>query len=195
MARELILLALRAISGHRLRSVLSMLGIGIGITSVILLTSIGEGTKRYIMGQFTQFGTNILAVNPGKAETTGLPGALGGSTRHLTIADAQALERISGVEAVMPMAFGMAKVEARDRGRSVYVYGVTPQAPLIWQWDVRIGSFSDATPASVWISLTAPDQSIPNESVPLLERTQRGLPVEWSIRKMISSNDREAGDH
>jgi putative ABC transport system permease protein len=141
MARELILLALRAISGHRLRSVLSMLGIGIGITSVILLTSIGEGTKRYIMAQFTQFGTNILAINPGKAETTGLPGALGGSTRPLTLDAAQALERIAGVEEGMPMAFGMAKVEARDRARSVYVYGVTPQAPLIWQWDVRIGSF------------------------------------------------------
>jgi putative ABC transport system permease protein len=141
MARELILLALRAISGHRLRSALSMLGIGIGITSVILLTSIGEGTKRYIMGQFTQFGTNLLAVNPGKAETTGLPGALGGSTRHLTLDDAQALERISGVEEVMPMAFGMAKVEAGNRGRSVYVYGVTPQAPLIWQWDLRVGNF------------------------------------------------------
>jgi len=141
MARELIMLALRAISGHRLRSALSMLGIGIGITSVILLTSIGEGTKLYIMAQFNQFGTNLLAINPGKAETTGLPGALGGSTRHLTIDDAQALARISGVEEVMPMAMGMAKVEAGNRSRRVYVYGVTPQAPRIWQWDVRIGSF------------------------------------------------------
>lgn len=141
MWRELALLAIRAIVGHRLRSALSMLGIAIGITSVILLTSIGEGTKRYLIDQFTQFGTNLLAVNPGKAETIGIPGALGGSTRHLTIDDSEALERIPGVEEVMPMAFGSARVEAGSRGRSVFVYGVTPQAPDIWQWDVRVGSF------------------------------------------------------
>ena len=141
MSKELILLALRAITGHRLRSALSMLGIAIGITSVILLTSIGEGTKRYLISQFTQFGTNLIAINPGKTETVGIPGAFGGSTRFLTIDDAEALERIPGVEEVMPMAFGMARVEANSKGRSVYVYGVTPQAPRIWQWDVRIGSF------------------------------------------------------
>lgn len=141
MLRELLLLALRAITGHRLRSALSMLGIAIGIASVILLTSIGEGTKDYLIEQFTQFGTNLIAVNPGKSETMGIPGALGGSTRHLTIDDAEALERIAGVEEVMPLALGMARVEARNRGRSVYVYGVTPQAPRIWRWDVRVGSF------------------------------------------------------
>jgi putative ABC transport system permease protein len=141
MWQELIRLALRAITGHRLRSALSMLGIAIGITSVILLTSIGEGTKRYLIGQFTQFGTNIIAINPGKAETSGLPGALGGSTRHLTIDDSEALERIPGVEEAMPMAFGMAKVEANSRGRSVFIYGVTPQAPRVWQWGVRQGTF------------------------------------------------------
>jgi ABC-type antimicrobial peptide transport system permease subunit len=43
-----------------------MLGILIGIASVILLTSIGEGTRRYVIGQFTQFGTNLIAINPGK---------------------------------------------------------------------------------------------------------------------------------
>ncbi len=141
MFKELTRLALRSITSHRLRSVLSMLGIAIGIASVILLTSIGEGTKRYLIGQFTQFGTNLLAINPGKAETSGLPGALGGSTRHLTIDDSEALERIPGVEEVMPMAFGMGRVEANNRGRSVYVYGVTPQAPRIWQWNLRQGTF------------------------------------------------------
>ena len=138
---ELVKLSLRAITAHRMRSVLSMLGIGIGITSVILLTSIGEGTRLYLVGQFTQFGTNLLAVNPGKAETIGVPGALGGTTRKLTIDDAEALERIPGVEKVVPMAFGTGRVEAKGRGRSVFVYGVTPDVPEVWQWDVRIGSF------------------------------------------------------
>ena len=58
MTGDLARLAAGAITSHRLRSVLSMLGIAIGIAAVILLTSIGEGTRRYILAQFSQFGTN-----------------------------------------------------------------------------------------------------------------------------------------
>src|SRR3989442_3862949 len=83
---------------HRLRSFLTMLGIMIGIASVILLTSIGEGTRRYIFDQFTQFGTNIMAINPGKTQTSGLPGALGATVRKLTLDDAELLRRIPEIE-------------------------------------------------------------------------------------------------
>jgi putative ABC transport system permease protein len=58
--------AWRAVRGHRQRSALTMLGITIGIASVILLTSIGEGTRVYILNQFTQFGTNLVSINPGR---------------------------------------------------------------------------------------------------------------------------------
>lgn len=138
---ELVKLSLRAVVAHRLRSALSMLGIAIGVASVILLTSIGEGTRLYMISQFTQFGTNLLAVNPGKAETIGIPGALGGTTRKLTIDDAEAIGRLPGVEKVVPMVFGAARVEANARGRSVFIYGVTPDVPEVWQWNVRVGSF------------------------------------------------------
>ena len=138
---ELIKLALKAIRGQRLRSFLSMIGIAIGIASVILLTSIGEGTRQYIVNQFAAFGTNILAINPGKAETVGLPGAFGGSTQKLSLHDAEALRRIPGVEELVPFAFGMARVEGNGRGRSVFIYGVTPNMPDVWQWDVRVGGF------------------------------------------------------
>ena len=47
---------------HRLRSILSLVGIAIGIGAVILLTAIGEGTRYFVLAQFTQFGTNILAI-------------------------------------------------------------------------------------------------------------------------------------
>lgn len=138
---ELVKVSVRAIVAHRLRSGLSMLGIAIGVASVILLTSIGEGTRLYMVGQFTQFGTNVLAINPGRAETIGIPGALGGTTRKLTIDDSEALTRIPGVERVVPMVFGTGRVEADGRGRSVFIYGVTPDVPEVWQWGVRIGSF------------------------------------------------------
>jgi putative ABC transport system permease protein len=139
--RDLVVLALRAILQHRLRSALSMLGIAIGIASVILLTSIGEGTRRYMIAQFTQFGTNLLAINPGKSETVGVPGALGGSTRPLTIDDAESLRGLAGVVNVTPVAFGTARVEAGTRGRSVFVYGVTPNIAEVWRWGVHVGAF------------------------------------------------------
>lgn len=133
--------AARAVFAHRLRSGLSALGIAIGVASVVLLTSIGEGTRRYIFEQFNQFGTHLLAINPGKAETVGIPGVLGGTTHKLTIDDALSLTRIEGVEEMIPLAFGSARVEARGRGRSVYVYGVTPNVPRVWNMQVRQGSF------------------------------------------------------
>jgi putative ABC transport system permease protein len=139
--RELLHLATGALRAHRLRSFLSMLGIAIGVAAVILLTSIGEGTRLYMVAQFTQFGTNILAINPGKAKTIGIPGVLGGTTRKLTIDDAEALDRISGVETVVPVTMGLARVQAGERGRSVSVLGATPDLPTLWRFGARQGSF------------------------------------------------------
>ena len=138
---DLLRLALGALRAHRLRSSLSMLGIAIGVAAVILLTSIGEGTRVYVLGQFTQFGTNIIAVNPGKAKTFGIPGVLGGTTRKLTIDDAEALTRIHGVETVVPVTMGNARVEAGERGRSVPVIGATPDLTTLWRFGARQGSF------------------------------------------------------
>jgi putative ABC transport system permease protein len=118
-----------------------MLGIAIGIASVILLTSIGEGTRVYVLSQFTQFGTNLLAVNPGKSKTLGVPGVLGGTTHKLTIADAEALLRVPGVVKAVPFAMGMARVEAGPRGRSVYVYGTTPDICEVLMLRVAGGGF------------------------------------------------------
>jgi len=58
-------LSFGTLRGHRTRSFLSTLGVAIGIAAVILLTSIGEGTRRYLLAEFTQFGTNILEISPG----------------------------------------------------------------------------------------------------------------------------------
>ncbi|MBN2492052.1 MAG: ABC transporter permease [Planctomycetes bacterium] len=121
-----------------------MVGIAIGIAAVLLLTSIGEGTRRYILTQFTQFGTNILAVNPGKTDTLGIPGVLGGTTHKLTLEDAEAMRRVAGVDKVVAVAMGQARVEAGQRGRSVPLFGVTPEMPEVWKFRVRQGSFLPA---------------------------------------------------
>jgi putative ABC transport system permease protein len=139
--KDLLRLAIGALRAHRLRSFLSMLGIAIGVAAVILLTSIGEGTRVYVLSQFTQFGTNIIAINPGKSKTLGIPGVLGGTTHKLTIDDAEALTRIPGVEVVVPVTMGQARVEAGERGRNVTVLGATPDLPRLWKFGARQGSF------------------------------------------------------
>jgi putative ABC transport system permease protein len=136
--------SLGTLRGHRLRSFLSTLGIAIGIAAVILLTSIGEGTRRYLLTEFTQFGTNILAINPGKTETAGIPGIFGGTTHKLTLDDAAAIGRLPDVQAQVPMAVGQARVEAEGKGRSVFIYGVTSAFPEVMKFEVGQGSFLPA---------------------------------------------------
>lgn len=137
-------LAWDSVAAHPLRSGLTTLGIVIGIASVILLTSLGEGTRRAIAADFSQFGTNVMAIHRGKTTTTGIPGAVGGTTRKLTIEDSETLRRVPGVEQVVPVAFGSARVETGERGRSVVVYGVTAEVPAVWRFEVRQGRFLPA---------------------------------------------------
>jgi putative ABC transport system permease protein len=143
-ALELLRFALGAVQGQRLRSSLSALGVAIGVAAVVLLTSLGEGTRQYIVGQFTQFGTNLLEINPGKIKTMGMPGVFGGTTHKLTLDDAEAVRRVNGVTAMVPVVVGQARVEAGNRGRSVYVYGVGHEMQQVWQVGVAQGSFLPA---------------------------------------------------
>ena len=88
---------------HRMRSFLTTLGIAVGIAAVVLLTSIGEGVHQFVLSEFSQFGTNLVGINPGKATTAGTSMGMFGTERPLSIADAQALERLSFTEAVVPV--------------------------------------------------------------------------------------------
>lgn len=132
---------LRAVSAHRLRSALTALGILIGITAVVLLTSIGEGLHRFMLAEFTQFGTHLVAVVPGKNVTYGMSGATISTVRPLTLADAEALGRLEHIEAVSPVLQGNARVEFADRERRTTVLGVGAQAPEVWQLRVASGRF------------------------------------------------------
>lgn len=139
--QDLLRLAWQSVWFHRQRSLLTMLGILIGIASVILLTSIGEGTRRYVLSEFTQFGTTLVGVNSGKIETTGLPGALGTTIHPLTLEDAAALARIRGVDRVVPIIVGTAPIQHEGGTRNTFVYGVTAAAPQVWRMGVRGGRF------------------------------------------------------
>ena len=63
--------ALQGLVGQPMRSGLTALGIAVGIAAVVLLTSLGEGVHRFVLAEFTQFGTNLIGITPGKTSTTG----------------------------------------------------------------------------------------------------------------------------
>ena len=135
-------LLLETLSTQRLRSFLTILGIVIGIASVVLLSSIGEGTRQAVSQQFNQFGTTVVGIRPGKVETFGIsPGAFGGTTRPLTVEDGLSLRHVPGVRYVAPHVMGLAEVKAGERTRHVTVYGTVYEDQFVLQWYPRIGSF------------------------------------------------------
>ena len=141
LARDALRFTLRSVLAHRLRSALTSLGIGIGVTAVVLLTSIGQGVSQYIVQEFTQFGTNILAIQPGKANTLGVSAGVFNSVRPLSLADAEALSRAPYALHSVPMVSGQASVEARGRERSVMVFAVGPAFDIAFSFDVALGEF------------------------------------------------------
>ncbi len=151
-------LALRAMTAQRLRSFLTLLGIAVGIAAVILLTSIGEGIHRFVLGEFTQFGTNNITVVPGKTKTGGTPSGLPSSARPLSLEDAAALERLPHVVAVTPNARGNSEVEGNGRTRRTLIYGVNSQMPAVFRGKLRSGQFlpaDDAGSARAFVVLGA----------------------------------------
>jgi len=124
-----------------MRSFLTALGIAVGIAAVVLLTSIGEGVHHFVLSEFTQFGTTLVGINPGKATTAGASMGAFGTDRPLTIEDARALERLSFARAVVPLVQGNAEVEAGNRRRRTTVYGVGPSMPEAFSMKVRSGRF------------------------------------------------------
>lgn len=131
----------RAARASRMRTWLTALGIAIGITAVSLLTAIGEGVRSYVLVQFTQFGTHIVAINPGKTQTGGAMGGMLRTERSLTIEDALALAKIPGIEAAVPVVQGTGRVEAGLRQRDTNIIAVGSAAAGAWQLVVKYGRF------------------------------------------------------
>lgn len=124
--RDLLVFSAGALRGHRLRTGLSLLGVAIGVASVVLLTSLGEGARLYVTGEFASLGTNLVIVLPGKTETTGVTPFISGVTHDLTVEDGETiLRRVRPVRRVAPVAFGTAPARFGERSRDVAVIGTT----------------------------------------------------------------------
>ncbi len=140
--RDLVAFSGGALRGHRLRTALSLLGVAIGVASVVLLTSLGEGARLYVEGEFASLGTNLLIVLPGKTETVGVTPFLGGAPHDLTLADADAIaRRVRAVRRIAPLSRGTAPVRYGERRRDVTVIGTTAAFLGVRKVELQTGRF------------------------------------------------------
>jgi len=126
---DLLRFARDAATGNPLRTSLLILAMSIGVAAVVVLTALGDGARRYVVGEFSSLGTNLVIVLPGRSQTGGFnPGnAVTSTPRDLTIDDAQALLRASSVRHVGPLAVGTSEISFGGKLREVMVAGTTAQ--------------------------------------------------------------------
>jgi putative ABC transport system permease protein len=135
-------MAVRSVVNNRLRTFLIVAGVAIGVSAVIVLTALGDSARRYITGEFTQLGTNIITILPGRAETTGgAPPLMGETPRDLTIDDALSLLRSPYIKYVAPVMVGSAPVSWGGLEREVTIVGTSSYMKDIRQLSMSQGRF------------------------------------------------------
>ncbi len=125
------------------RTALLLLAMAIGVAAVVVLTSLGEGARRFVTGEFASLGTNLLIVIPGRSETTGGAPAIfvGQTPRDLTLDDARALQRSYTVKRVAPVVVGSAAVSWGGLEREAPVFGATAELLAVRHWEMGQGVF------------------------------------------------------
>jgi len=156
--KDALTLSFRTVVSYRLRALLILLAMALGVASVVVLTALGDGARRFVVNQFASLGTNLIIVFPGRAETSGgFPGALVGETpRDLTIADAASLATLRGVRRYAPLNVGASELSVGGRLRAVNVLGSTTDLIAIRGMRLAQGRFhADSGPNSAEIVLGA----------------------------------------
>jgi putative ABC transport system permease protein len=141
---QIVVEAFRSMLANRLRTLLTMLGIIIGITSVVLLLAVGDSMKRFIAKELEQLGTNMLFISPG-GDRAQQQRMRSGAQPAMTIADAAALNELPSLAGAAPVLQGGFNLAVGNENASKTVHGVTPAMFKIRGWKVDKGSaFSDA---------------------------------------------------
>ncbi|MBJ6800773.1 ABC transporter permease [Geomonas propionica] len=134
-----LLIALRALRVNKMRALLTMLGIIIGIAAVIAMVAIGSGASKMISDQISSIGSNLLLVLPGSVTSGGMRSGSGG-TQTLTYDDARAIKaECPSVAAVAPNVRGSGQVVYGNQNWSTVVYGVTPDMVDVRDWTIVAG--------------------------------------------------------
>ena len=138
-------MAVNALLANKLRSLLTMLGIIIGVGAVIAMVSIGMGVRTSVADSFASLGSNMLIIMPGSTNHGGVRGAAG-SRKSLKYDDAKAIEsKIKGIDYVSPTVSSSYQVVNGNLNWNTSVEGVTPELMQIRALKVEIGSFISAS--------------------------------------------------
>ena len=131
-----------AATGYPLRTALSVLAMSIGVAAVVILTALGDGARRYVVGQFSSIGTNLVIVLPGRSGTGGFnpANAITTTPRDLTVDDAAALRRAPAVSRLAPLAVGTSEISFGGKLREVMVAGSTAEFIPIRNFELAQGS-------------------------------------------------------
>ena len=141
---QVIVEAFRSMSANRLRTVLTMLGIIIGITSVVLLLALGDSMQRFIGKELEALGTNMLFISPGGSRAAAQR-LRAGAAPALTLSDAAALNKLSSLAGAAPALQGGFKLAVGNETSASSVLGVTPAMFKIRNWKLETGSmFSES---------------------------------------------------
>jgi putative ABC transport system permease protein len=133
-------IALRAMAGNPLRSLLTMLGVIIGVGSVIAMVAIGEGARQATTQQVQSLGSNLLTIFAGTSQAGGI--ARGDAVQTLTMEDAEAIaEGVPGVTGVSPEFSRQAQIVYRSQNTYTRITGVTPNYETVRNWKAASGQF------------------------------------------------------
>ena len=140
MYKESFLMAWASLIANKLRSLLTMLGIIIGVAAVIALVSIGNGVKQDIEDSISSLGSNLLVVLPGAPRTPGARPSQG-SMKSLKISDYEAIAKLEGVKAASPMTNGSYVVIYQNKNWTTSVAGVNSNFQDVNNWTMTSGRF------------------------------------------------------
>ena len=163
----IIKVAFRALRRNKMRTVLTMLGIIIGVGSVIAAVSITTGATKQVEDKVSALGQNVITVFSGSFTGGGMRGGWG-SAPTLTVGDALAIAEVPGVVAVSPEVRDRNQILANGLNWNTQILGESPDYPQIRNWNLASGSmFADLDVRSVAkvavIGKTVADQLFPNE--------------------------------
>lgn len=135
---DAIRMALAALMANPLRTLLTMLGVMIGVGCVVSMVAIGAGAQSRVAEQIRAFGAHVLLVNPGANNRNGVRGAVG-SRLTLTGEDARAIQRMPSVALAAPSVFGVAQMVYGANNWSTTINGTVPDHFEIREWPLKTG--------------------------------------------------------
>jgi len=148
--------ALRALRANKFRTALTLLGIVIGVASVIAMLAVGDGAKRAVMDRISGLGTNLLLVRPGAPNVRGQ----GGSIATLVPQDADAIAELPNVRAAVPEMGGGATIRFGNADYQTSVVATSAAYPVAREWPVARGTFFSTGDVRSYASVVVLGQTV-----------------------------------